>query len=219
MANLLFIHGFATGPRVWGRQLNEFSKRHKIYTDIAQVNEMDQIVVVGWSMGAITAFQLFKNIGQKIKGLILVSAFAKFLKSADYPFGLPPSHLKNLERKMRADFKDGLRYFYSLVFNGKGIYALTSEHSTLDQAELLSDLKKLSLTDERKMLPEINVPTFILQGEKDQVVFKESAKYLHEKIAGSELVIFPGVGHAPFLEVPKEFNAAVHAFMGKNGWT
>ncbi len=216
MANLLFIHGFATSPRVWGRQLNEFSKRHKVFSDIDQIMGLNQIVVVGWSMGAIRALQLFKKIRDKIKGLILVSAFAKFLKSDDYPFGLPPSHLKNLERKLKANFKDGLRYFYSLVFIGKSIYALSADHLALDKEEILNDLSKLALMDERKYLPEINVPTLILQGERDQIVLPGAAKYLHEKIINSELMIFPGVGHAPFLEVPDKFNASLAEFLAEH---
>ena len=218
MANLLFIHGFATDPLIWGLQIKEFSKKHRIYTDTSQINKLNQLIIVGWSMGGLQAFKLLREKKDKIKALVLVSAFPKFLKSEDYPYGLHPSHLKNLERKLRGDFEIGLRFFYSLLFNGKKVHPLIASLPTLQKEKIFSDLRRLEQEDEREFLSEIRIPTLIVQGEKDQIVLSETSDYLHEKIEKSERQIFPGVGHVPFLEVPDKFNASINDFIAKNEW-
>jgi pimeloyl-ACP methyl ester carboxylesterase len=44
-------------------------------------------------------------------------------------------------------------------------------------------------------LPGIAVPTAILHGDGDQLIDPAAAKVLHERIPGSTLTVFPGMGH------------------------
>jgi pimeloyl-ACP methyl ester carboxylesterase len=63
-------------------------------------------------------------------------------------------------------------------------------------------------------LKEIGVPTLIVCGEKD-TPFLEPSRVMHEKIAGSELVIIPGAGHSPQIETPGEFNRVLTGFLDR----
>ena len=58
----------------------------------------------------------------------------------------------------------------------------------------------------------IECPTLILAGENDQIVGVEASKQLHERIAGSELHVYPGLGHAAYEEAP-DFNERVFRFL------
>lgn len=51
-------------------------------------------------------------------------------------------------------------------------------------------------------LGEIDVPTIIFWGEEDQLLHVSAATFQNERIAGSELVVFEGVGHVPMIERP-----------------
>ncbi|MFC6646266.1 alpha/beta fold hydrolase [Granulicella cerasi] len=59
----------------------------------------------------------------------------------------------------------------------------------------------------------INIPTLIVWGGNDAVVPLEDGKDYAAKIPGAKLVIVPECGHAPSLEKPKEFLAAVASFL------
>jgi proline iminopeptidase len=61
-------------------------------------------------------------------------------------------------------------------------------------------------------LPEIKVPTLIIVGDHDESDPKMS-KEMHEKIAGSLLVILPNSGHMTFVDQPKQFLKAVGDFL------
>ena len=62
-------------------------------------------------------------------------------------------------------------------------------------------------------LPTIACPTLIIQGEKDPWVNPVHAHMLHGSIRGSEVELFPGVGHEVQREEPEAFNRRVLRFL------
>jgi proline iminopeptidase len=61
-------------------------------------------------------------------------------------------------------------------------------------------------------LSEIKVPTLIVVGEHDESDPRMS-KEMHEKIAGSQLVILPNSGHMTFVDQPEQFLKVVRDFV------
>src|SRR5581483_5198906 len=71
----------------------------------------------------------------------------------------------------------------------------------------------LNFTDQLK---NIKVPTLVIVGEQDPGAPPEVAKVIHEKIAGSELVVIPSAAHIANLEQTAAFNRALLAFLDKH---
>ena len=61
-------------------------------------------------------------------------------------------------------------------------------------------------------LPQIKVPTLIIVGDHDESDPRMS-KEMHEKIAGSQLIILPKSGHMTFVDQPEQFLQAVREFI------
>lgn len=61
-------------------------------------------------------------------------------------------------------------------------------------------------------LGKIKCKTLVLGGECDKVVGKNSSKEIAEKILGSKLVMFNGLGHMAYEEA-KDFNDIVLKFL------
>jgi pimeloyl-ACP methyl ester carboxylesterase len=59
----------------------------------------------------------------------------------------------------------------------------------------------------------IAVPTLIVVGEEDRVTPPEHSRRLHERIAGSKLVVIPRNGHVLSVEAPGEVSEAIEAFL------
>ena len=68
--------------------------------------------------------------------------------------------------------------------------------------------------DATEEVKKLSCPTLILGGEEDKTVGAQGSRELHELIAGSELYIYPGYGHAVFEEA-KDFNARMLEFLKK----
>ncbi|KTE16725.1 alpha/beta hydrolase [Sphingopyxis sp. H115] len=60
---------------------------------------------------------------------------------------------------------------------------------------------------------EIEAPTLILFGDKDRLINPTAAKSFNERIAGSEVVLLPGIGHLPMEEAPDATAAAIADFL------
>jgi pimeloyl-ACP methyl ester carboxylesterase len=62
-------------------------------------------------------------------------------------------------------------------------------------------------------LTRIDVPTLVIVGEDDGVTPPEASRKIHAHVAGSQLVVLPGVGHLSNLEAPEAFTGAVEGFL------
>lgn len=66
--------------------------------------------------------------------------------------------------------------------------------------------------DASRELGGIGCPTLIIGGEEDRIVGVHSSRELHSLIPGSELYIYPGLGHAAYEEA-EDFNRRVFDFL------
>jgi 3-oxoadipate enol-lactonase len=62
-------------------------------------------------------------------------------------------------------------------------------------------------------LHEITAPTCVIVGQQDLLKGTGYAEMIHRSIAGSELRVLPGAGHAVCMESPGAFNDAVLSFL------
>ena len=69
--------------------------------------------------------------------------------------------------------------------------------------------------DYTPVLSRVSSPTLVIVGERDRTTTPRAAQALHEGIAGSELVVLPGVGHMSFVETPEPYIEAVRTFLRK----
>ncbi len=75
------------------------------------------------------------------------------------------------------------------------------------------NLKSVEYVDR---LHTIHVPTLIIAGDHDECD-PSLSKEMHEKIAGSKLVILPNSGHMNFEDQPHLWQQAVEGFLGNHG--
>jgi 3-oxoadipate enol-lactonase len=61
----------------------------------------------------------------------------------------------------------------------------------------------------------IRTPACVVVGERDLLKGRDYAEILHRGIAGSELHVLPGAGHASCWERAAEFNTIVLGFLAK----
>lgn len=202
------LHGFGTTPALWpegGPQLrfDDLAREAKrVGGGLSAGTEL-----IGWSMGGMVALLVAAWFPEKVSQLVLASTTPKFIAANDWPFGLPLALLRRLERRIKVE---GIRAFHSLVFpdgHSAGLADLTSEQA-------LRELAALEKVDLRSELGAIKAPTLIIHGDQDDICLPGAAGYLHSSIAGSDLVMLPGVGHALMVERPERFAELVNGHAG-----
>ena len=81
-----------------------------------------------------------------------------------------------------------------------------------DYRRFLANAEAILAFDAREEIGRIACPTLILGGEEDHIVGAEASRELHERIPGSALHLYSGLGHAAYEEAG-DFNARVFAFL------
>jgi pimeloyl-ACP methyl ester carboxylesterase len=79
-------------------------------------------------------------------------------------------------------------------------------HSLLSNRSILAEC-----VDDK--LGQITVPTLVIWGARDRLVPLDDGRDFAARISGATLVIVPDSGHAPGIEKPKEFLAAMEPFI------
>jgi len=180
--------------------------------------------VVGNSMGGFIAAEVAISRPQRVERLVLVSAAALWNEQAR-------------ARPLVAASKVS-RFYAPLIVSGWQVLARLPRlrHEALRSAgirnpraisaplayELLSGVGKPGFVDAlqalydyriRDRLPEIACPTLVIWGADDPLVPLRHAFEYEDLIPAARAVVFRATGHAPMLEQPERFNAALLQFL------
>lgn len=69
-------------------------------------------------------------------------------------------------------------------------------------------------TNDATKIKQIQTPTLILWGDLDQLIPVEHAELFHQDIKGSQVIIYPKVGHVPMEEIPEQTAVDAKRFLG-----
>lgn len=177
-------------------------------------------VFMGWSLGGLLCLQAACRYPERVRGLILVGSLPRMLRSADWAWGMKASAVNETARGLRNDYITTLQEFLMLQVLGEpGARHLVRQM----RAQLLSapparqglerGLDILHEADFRKLLPAIDVPVLIINGERDRMCHPEGARWMAEQLPDAQAWIVPRAAHAPFLSHEREFTARVARFV------
>jgi class 3 adenylate cyclase/pimeloyl-ACP methyl ester carboxylesterase len=177
--------GFSAAPKR-GYSLRASVEDMRAVLDAAGV---ERTIIWGATDGGPLAITFVKHYPERVSGLVLAGTTAKYLNSADYALGVNPSELESFRRSDDSD-------------TGRAIAMLTRTRSSGGRADAIGEVMRrvpthawakimgaIGTSDARALLSEINVPTLIIHDPDNTYIPVESAHYLHENIAGSQLEV------------------------------
>lgn len=233
---LVFIHGVGSTAAIWDAQLQVFGDTYRCYAielrgngvpkpepdpdaitragyarDVRAVMDcagIDEFAIVGCSLGGVVAFELWRQVPERISALAIVGSFARYPDSSTY-----------VERVTAAVKAAGsMRTFAQ---DRAAVLGLTPErmHATIEQMaskEIASYIAATQATwtgDYRADLPSIAVPTWVTLGERDSIAPLVLSREIAEGIRGAHLSVIQGAGHVANADAPEVFNEALAAFL------
>lgn len=186
---------------------------------------LHHFVLGGNSMGGWIAWRYALAHPARVDALLLIDAAGMPLRRGEkapesnvgfrvleYPFGrwlatritprmlVEQSLLGSVERQDIVDAAMIDRYWELLRFPG-------NREATVIRARASREPEKAA------RVGEITAPTLILFGDKDRIINPSAAKTFNERIAGSEVVLLPGIGHLPMEEAPDQVATAIADFL------
>lgn len=242
---VVFLHGWAMSARAWRfqQQLGDCrlifldqrghgqSPPAAGYTvqdfagDLAaffEQMELEDALLIGWSMGVQVALQAFPSIESRLAGMVLVGGTPRFTRADDYPHGQPPVEVKGLGLRLRRDYQKTMGEFFRGMF-AEGemdaaqyqriVHEIVMGGRAPDPDAARQSLQILSVADLREELRLIDRPVLVIHGELDSICPAAASAYMADRLPKSTLKIMPGCGHAPFMTQPEQFNKLVATFL------
>ncbi len=164
-------------------------------------------VLVGNSFGGHVALRIAIESPELVNGLVLAGASGLIERSMVREVQIRPSR-PWLEEKIGELFYDRRLMDPADVDRA---------HEALSHRNHARAMVRLSRSARRNHLGEfihrITAPTLIIWGRQDIVTPPEACEEFHRKIPDSRIVWFDKCGHAPMLEKPEAFSAALRAFL------
>ncbi|PEB53215.1 transporter [Bacillus pseudomycoides] len=158
-----------------------------------------EVVLVGWSLGALAVLQACKQV--RTKGMVLIGGTAKFTVAEDYTSGWNSSFVERMKRNLTKRKDDTLKRFYTSMFAKQEMrdrekFESIAERFLGDSTESLQlGLDYLIETDMRSQLEHLKRPLLLLHGEKDTICPLSAAYYIQEN-TNATLRVIDGAGHA-----------------------
>jgi pimeloyl-ACP methyl ester carboxylesterase len=238
---LLLLHGIGGGARSWRPQLADLADELAVVAwdlpvydaattadgrpsmadyadDLAALVEHvggQRSHVLGISMGGVLALEFYRLYPDRVSTLVLADTYCG---GGTLP---EPERSARLARRLAAAEAPTLaalaRARAPELFSAQADAALVQEAEAIMAAIPPAGYRQrataLAHTDLRAVLPRVAVPTLVLWGDQDTVLPLAESEVLRDGIAGADLVVIEGAGHASNQERPTEFNAAVRAFV------
>jgi pimeloyl-ACP methyl ester carboxylesterase len=185
------------------------------------------VAVVGSSMGGLVAAELAIATPERVERLALVSAAALWNERLRARPLVTASKVTRLYAPLVASGWEVIARLPRLrreALRSAGLRNTAAISAPLAY-ELLSGVGKPGFVDAlqalydyriRDRLPEIACPTLVVWGADDPIVPLRHAFEYEALIPGARVTVFRRTGHAPMLEQPERFNAALLEFLGED---
>lgn len=234
-AVVVLLSGSNLDRRMWTREVEWLSKSHTVVQyDLRAHGESDtatttfshlgdlivlldelkiaKATLIGLSAGSTIALDAALAIPDRVERIVM---------SGPAPSGYVPKPPPPFVNDMMAALKAGDYKKVSEVLLSTPVFAAPPEHQALVR-RMVTENDRMWTIDRALMkgppqpavgrLESVKVPTLVLIGEKDEGQ-REPAELLAAQIPGARIVRVPGGGHLLNLSSPKEFEAAVSAFI------
>ena len=180
--------------------------------NLIEQHALSDVVLVGHSMGALTTWEYLRAHGtQGIRRICLIDQSPKLVTDDDWRFGIygdfDRARADAFEAELRAGFVEAVlrlsahgrneRARITYGQDTKGWRRAREALARLDPLPLIATWESLVAADYRDVLPAIDVPTLLVWGGQSNFYGLDTARYVHDRIAGSVLHVYDDTDHSP----------------------
>lgn len=233
------LHGWTASHREWQPFLEQLTAHHRVFRwdarghgghrlaqdtaptvqrmaqDMCNLIEhyrLDEWVVVGHSMGALTLWQYIEEHGcRNLRKVVFIDQSPKLLTDDTWSDGIygkfDREQSEAFLRQLEDDFAESVLRLGGMGLNERarqkyhenahGLEKARQWLSAQDPAPLIACWESLAEADYRNALERIDIPALLVYGGDSNYYRSETAHYVKNRIAGAILHIYEGSDHSP----------------------
>lgn len=236
---LVLVHGAASDSRIWRPQLTSLSDEFTVVAwdepgagrsadvppdftladyagclaELIDALDLGPAHVAGLSWGGTLAVELHHRHPEVVRSLILADTYAGWKGSL--PGNEVAVRLDGLREMLaagREKFDPTLPGLFAGEPPARFVPLMEAIAADVRPESMRTALLLMAETDQRELLPHVDVPTLLVWGERDGRSPLAVAHQFAAAIPHAKLVVLASCGHVSNLEQPERFNAAVRDF-------
>lgn len=238
---LIFLHGWTAGVREWLPYASELAENHRVicwdarghgghnYAESTDTSlpemaaDLDALirhygiedaVLVGHSMGALTAWQYIRDYGQKaLAGLCIIDQSPKLVTDQEWQHGVysdfDHTTNQNFLKRLSENFAEGVlelvafgknkRSRENYEQNSRGFQHMRHYLEQLPAPLLIHCWDSITQQDYRDVVSSISLPSLMVYGDESQFYSAELQQWINEAIKGSTMKVYENSDHSPHL--------------------
>ena len=182
------------------------------FDDLALPPETD---VLGNGLGGFVALALGIRHGRRFERMVLVGSAIAFPEAGRATFRALADKVE--EGGMAAVVDAAMRRMFPEPFiaaNPEVVAGRAAAFRRIDPAVFAAACRALAALDLSGELSNIQNPSLLVVGAKDEATPPGLGRELAERLANARLIEMPGLGHCPHIQDPDAFVAAIAPFLG-----
>jgi len=212
--------GLYTSERCQDPQANTVAHQVEDLIQILDTEQVDAVVIVGWSMGVQVGFEMLRLYPDRVKGMLAINGtyghafrtvmgsrfvgrtipiLLRLVKAQAALAGRATKRVAGSDALIAAMKRVGL---VSQTIDIDIFRAVAAGFQQIDWAIYSDLLNRLDEHDAEDVLAGIQVPISIVTGDRDLMTPPSTAEHLHRTIPGSRMVVIEGGTHYTPVEYP-----------------
>ena len=186
--------------------------------EVCEALDLTDVVFVGHSVSAMVGVLAAAAAPERFGALVLIGPSPRYIDEGDYVGGFTEEDIEGLLDSLDSNYL-GWSSAMAPVIMGNADRPELGAELTASFCRTDPDIQKrfarvTFLADNRQDLRRAGgVPALVLQCSDDVIAPDAVGQYVHEQLAGSQLVKLKATGHCPNLSAPAETIAAISAFL------
>lgn len=185
---------------------------------VIRAKDLNDATLVSWSYGGYIVSDYLRMYGEEaVSGLVFVGALTK-QETADGQSVFDDQLPGILQGMVSSEVQTNIHSTRLFVSNWtadpleRDLFETLLSSSMMVPPEIRRALSGRGL-DNDDILENINVPTLVIHGDEDRIIKMASSKHTAEMVAGAELKVYEGIGHAPQIEESERFDSDIRELM------
>ena len=217
---VLFDHVGAGGSDLSAWRPERYRRLDGYAHDVDEIVEalgQPPVVLVGHSVSAMIGVLAAADRPELFDRLVLVTPSPRYIDDDGYRGGFSADEIDELLDTMDENYLGWAQYIAPVIMGVPGSPELGQELAgsfcRADPAIARHFARTTFLSDNRADLARVRTPALVVQCRDDVIAPQEVGEFVHEQLAGSELVVLDATGHCPNLSAPTQLVAAMKSYL------
>jgi sigma-B regulation protein RsbQ len=187
--------------------------------EIIDAYSKEPVIFVGHSVSAMIGTLANLKAPASIKAQVMVAPSPCYINDGDYVGGFKRKDIDELLETLESNYLGWSSNMAPAIMGAPDRpemgQELTNSFCRMDPEVAKQFARVTFLSDLRREVAQLRVPTLILQCTEDIIAPVAVGDYLHRVVPGSTLQLVDNVGHCPHLSAPSQSVDAMDAFLQK----